>query len=195
VDSGSRGKREGVGIDLGLSAEEKETLRQIAQAAIRSRCLKVPMTTETPALTPKLEELRGAFVCLKEKDGQLRGCIGMIEGRAPLHQTIRDMAVQAAFADPRFCPLEPGELDGLQLEISVLTPLERIQDVESIHIGTHGLCLRRGYQSGLLLPQVAVEQGWEREEFLQWTCRKAGLPAQAWKESETEIYVFSADIF
>jgi len=195
VRSTSEETHKDVGIDLGLSTEEKETLRRIAREAIRSRCLKTPMATEPPVLTPKLEESRGAFVCLKENDGHLRGCIGMIVGRAPLHQTIREMAVQAAFADPRFCPVGPGELDGLELEISVLTPMERIHDVEAIRIGAHGLWICRGDNSGLLLPQVAVEHGWSREEFLKWTCQKAGLPPQAWKDKETEIYVFSADIF
>lgn len=182
-----------VGVDLGLSPEEKETLREIAYQAIRSRCLGEPMP-DIPASTPKLNELRGAFVCL-HKGGELRGCIGMIEARKPLHVTIREMAVQAAFSDPRFCALDRGELAQIDLELSVLTPLERIADPSRIEIGRHGLLVRRGYHSGLLLPQVAEEHGWGRREFLEWTCRKAGLSLDAWKDSETEIYVFSADVF
>ena len=182
-----------VGVDLGLSEDEKTTLRRIADAAIRNHCLGTKMP-EPSDLSPKLEEHRGAFVCIK-KNGELRGCIGMIEGRGPLHKTIRDMAVQAAFADPRFCGVEARELQDLNLEISVLTPMERIKSPEDVRVGTHGLYIRRGYASGLLLPQVASEHGWSRTEFLEWTCRKAGLPGNAWQDPDTEIYVFSADIF
>lgn len=194
ADESRSGQKKGkVGVDLGLSAEEKETLRKIAQEAIRSRCLGQTMP-ETAAETPKLQESRGAFVCIK-KAGELRGCIGMIEGRGPLHETIRTMAVQAAFADPRFCALDGSELEQIALEISVLTPLVRIKDTSEIEIGKHGLYIRKGYYSGLLLPQVATEQGWDRMQFLEWTCKKAGLPSNAWKEPDTEIYSFSADIF
>ncbi len=180
-------------IDLGLSPEEKNTLRTIALQAIRSKCLKQPIP-ESPALTPKLNEPRGAFVCL-HKGKDLRGCIGMIEGFGPLYKTVKNMAIQAAFADPRFCPLDPDELDDLDLEISVLTPLERIKDPSQIEIGKHGLLIRKKFYSGLLLPQVATEQGWDRYQFLEATCRKASLPPVAWKEKDTELYVFSADIF
>ncbi|HOV85449.1 MAG TPA: AmmeMemoRadiSam system protein B [Syntrophobacteraceae bacterium] len=189
----SREGRGRVGVDLGLSPEEKDALRRIAYEAIRSRCLGTQMP-EIPVDLPKLEEKRGAFVCL-HKDGSLRGCIGMIEGKEPLHRTVQNMAVQAAFADPRFCALAPEELEKIDLEISVLTPLERIQDPSEVKIGKHGLFIRKGYHSGLLLPQVATEHGWGAVEFLEWTCRKAGLPPHAWKAEDAEIYVFSADIF
>ena len=119
----------------------------------------------------------------------------MIEAREPLHQTIRAMAVQAAFADPRFCALQPGELDEIHIEISVLTPLERIYDPAQIEVGKHGIYVRKGYHSGLLLPQVATEHGWDRGQFLEWTCRKAGLSTNAWKDPSTEIFIFSADVF
>jgi len=191
--SQSEKEKSKVGIDLGLSADEKETLKTIAFEAIRSRCLGHSMPA-MEAGTAKLQESRGAFVCLK-KSGELRGCIGMIEGRGPLHETIRTMAIQAAFADPRFCALDGTELDQIDLEISVLTPLIRIKDPSDIEIGKHGLFIRKSYASGLLLPQVAVEQGWDRMQFLEWTCKKAGLSPHSWKESDTEIYIFSADIF
>lgn len=180
-------------LGLELSADDKLTLRQIAVAAIRSKCLRQPMP-EIASSSPNLREHRGAFVCL-HKGGELRGCIGMIEGFGPLSQTVREMAVQAAFADPRFCPLVPQELDELDIEISVLTPLERIRDPSEIEIGKHGLLIRRHSHSGLLLPQVATEHGWDRNQFLEWTCRKASLPPKAWRESDTELYVFSADVF
>ncbi len=186
-------KRHEAAIDLGLSPEEKKTLRAIALQAIRSKCLKQPMPA-LPPLTPILKEERGAFVCL-HKGKDLRGCIGMIDGFGPLYQTVREMAIQAAFGDPRFCPLDPGELDDLDLEISVLTPMQRIKDASQIEIGKHGLLVRKKSHSGLLLPQVATDQGWDRNEFLEATCRKASLPPAAWKEKDTDLYVFSADIF
>jgi MEMO1 family protein len=189
----SSSHRHKASIDLGLSFEEKQTLREIALQAIRSKCLQQPMPT-TPALSPKLKETRGAFVCL-HKGKDLRGCIGMIEGFGPLHQTVKEMALQAAFSDPRFCPLDRDELNDLDLEISVLTPLEQVRDPSQIEIGKHGLLIRKKSHSGLLLPQVATEQGWDRYQFLEATCRKASLAPAAWKEKETQIYMFSADIF
>ncbi|MDY0038997.1 MAG: AmmeMemoRadiSam system protein B, partial [Desulforhabdus sp.] len=171
--------RSKVGVDLGLSEEEKITLRELAYQTIRGRCLGEPLP-EFSAQTPKLQEHRGAFVCVK-KAGELRGCIGMIEAKTPLHETIKNMAIQAAFSDPRFCAVEPSELNQIDLEISVLTPMERIRDIDRIEIGKHGLYIRKGYQSGLLLPQVATENNWDREQFLQWTCKKAGLAKNEWK--------------
>lgn len=182
-----------VGIDLGLSEEDKNALRELAFKTIQSRCFGEPPPEFTTTST-KLREPRGAFVCIK-KAGNLRGCIGMIEAKEPLYKTIKNMAVQAAFSDPRFCSLDPSELADIQVEISVLTPLERIKDPAQIEIGKHGLYLRKGFHSGLLLPQVATENDWDREQFLEWTCRKAGLPPHAWKDPEAELYVFSADVF
>jgi AmmeMemoRadiSam system protein A len=105
------------------------------------------------------------------------------------------MAEAAAFQDPRFPPVSSQELDQLDYEISVLTPLRRIKDVEEIQVGIHGIYLKRGGSSGLLLPQVATEWGWDRTTFLEHTCTKAGLPEDAWKDTKTEIYIFSADVF
>ncbi len=182
-----------VGVDLGLSEEEKKILKRLAYEAILAKIENRPQP-EPERLTPRLQEPRGAFVTINNR-GTLRGCIGSIVARAPLYQTVRDMAVQAAFGDPRFPPLGRDEVDEIDIEISVLTPLERIDDPGLIEIGKHGLFLRRGSYSGLLLPQVAMEHGWNREEFLRWTCRKAGLDESAWQDSRTEIYVFSADVF
>lgn len=192
-ENASRQGERRAGIDLGLSDEEKETLLEIARQAIRSRCQGDP-APEMPVASPRLKEQRGVFVCL-HKGSDLRGCIGMIEGRGALCDAVRDMAIQAAFGDPRFCALETGELDEIDIEISVLTPLERISDPSEIEIGKHGLYIRKRYQSGILLPQVAIDQGWDRGQFLEWTCNKAGLPRNAWKDPDAEIYIFSADIF
>ncbi len=186
-------EREKVGVDLGLSESEKKTLHEIALQAIQHRC-RGQSVPALPPLSPKLNEHRGAFVCL-HKGEELRGCIGMIEAGAPLHETIKDMAIQAAFADPRFCPLAKEELGEIDLEISVLTPLELMNDPSEIEIGKHGLLIRQGYHSGLLLPQVATENGWDRMQFLEWTCRKAGLPKKAWKDPDARVYLFSADVF
>jgi AmmeMemoRadiSam system protein A len=179
--------------DLGLSAEEKEKLREVAFHAIRCRCLGEAMP-DIAVEAPRLKEPGAAFVCI-HKGKDLRGCIGMIEARAPLWETIKRMAVQAAFEDPRFCGLAGDELDEIDIEISVLTPMRRIGDPSEIEIGNHGLFIRRGIRSGLLLPQVATEHNWNREQFVKWTCHKAGLPEEAWKDENVELYVFSADVF
>ena len=139
-------------------------------------------------------ESRGAFVTINKK-GQLRGCIGYIEGRGPLYKTVEKMAEEAAFRDPRFDPVKERELPELEIEISVLTPLKKITDINEIEVGKHGIYIKKGWNSGLLLPQVATDYGWDRLTFLEHTCQKAGLPANAWKEKNTEIYIFSADIF
>jgi len=179
-------------IDLGLSGEEKQALLRIARESIEAELRgEAPPAAEGQG-TP--DEKRGAFVSLKKR-GKLRGCIGMIEAKKPLAQTVEEMAVAAAFQDPRFPPLRREELKDLRVEISVLTPLRRVADVGAIEIGTHGLYIRKGARAGLLLPQVAIEWRWDRETFLRETCRKAGLAPDAWRDPETEIYLFSADVF
>jgi len=181
------------GVDLGLSAEEKEKLRQVALQAIRCRCLGEAMP-DSEVEAPRLKEPGAAFVCI-HKGKDLRGCIGMIEARAPLWETVKKMAVEAAFGDPRFCALAADELDRIDIEISVLTPMRRIKELSEIEVGRHGILIRRGLRSGLLLPQVATEHNWDREQFLKWTCHKAGLPEKAWKDKDVEVYIFSADVF
>lgn len=185
--------RKKTGVSLGLTAEEKNTLRRIALTAIEAR-LKGERLSGSVALTETLKEKRGAFVSL-HSHGRLRGCIGRIQANQPLHRTVEEMALAAAFEDPRFSPLSQKEFENLDLEISVLTPLQRIKDVQEIEIGKHGLYLKKGFHAGLLLPQVATEYNWDRATFLEETCRKAGLPPNAWKEKDSEIYFFSADIF
>jgi hypothetical protein len=182
-----------VGVDLGLTEEEKKTLHHIAKTVIENKARGAALP-EFKIESPILKENRGAFVTL-QKRGQLRGCIGYIEGHGPLHNTIKEMAEAAAFRDPRFSPVKEKELPELDIEISVLTPLRRIKDVNEIQVGTHGIYIKKGWSSGLLLPQVATEYGWDRQTFLEHTCQKAGLPSTAWKEKDAEIYIFSADIF
>ena len=140
------------------------------------------------------QERRGAFVTL-HKHGQLRGCIGYIVGIAPLLDTIQRMAIASAFEDPRFPSLEKEEFKYLNIEISVLTPLKKVRDISEIKIGRDGLLIRKGFYQGLLLPQVAEEEGWDVETFLKHTCLKAGLYPDVWKEEGTTIEKFSAQIF
>ena len=180
------------GIDTGLADDEKQALLRIARASIQAELAgKKPPVVKGQGT---LEEKRGAFVSLKKR-GRLRGCIGFIEAKKPLARTVEEMAVAAAFHDPRFEPVRREELKDLKLEISVLTPLRKVGDVGEIEVGTHGLYIRNGSRAGLLLPQVATEYGWDGDTFLKETCRKAGLAPDAWRDPETEIYLFSADVF
>jgi AmmeMemoRadiSam system protein A len=180
------------GIDVGLTDDEKQTLLQIARASIRAELAgkKPPATIGQGTL----QEKRGAFVSLKKR-GHLRGCIGFIEAKKPLARTVEEMALAAAFQDPRFEPLKKEAFKHLRVEISVLSPLRKTADVGQIEVGNHGLYVRKGSRAGLLLPQVATEYGWDRETFLKETCRKAGLAPDAWRDPETEIFLFSADVF
>ncbi len=176
-----------------LTAKDKAVLLDIAKSIINAKLKnKVPPKVEITSAV--LKEKRGAFVTLKKR-GHLRGCIGYIKAVKPLWETIEEMAVAAAFHDPRFPALKDDELKDLSFEISVLSPLQRINNIDEIEVGKHGLYIISGYNSGLLLPQVAIEYGWDRETFLQETCYKAGLPPQSWIDQETEIYIFSADYF
>ena len=182
-----------VGVDLGLSDQDKKSLHQIAKTVIENK-VRGKAAPEFKVESPILKENRGAFVTIQKK-GQLRGCIGYIEGQGPLYKTIEEMAEAAAFRDPRFVPVTEKELPDLEIEISVLTPLKKITDVNEIQVGKHGIYIKQGWLSGLLLPQVATEYGWDRQTFLGHTCEKAGLPSNAWKDKNTDIYIFSADIF
>ncbi len=149
---------------------------------------------EAPDVPKTLKKKMGAFVCLKTK-GELKGCIGYLKAYAPLDETVKRMAVEAAFHDPRFMPLNVDEWRQTDIEISVLTPMKKISDVGEIEVGVHGIYIQGDSGSGLLLPQVATENGWDRETFLKHTCLKAGLPPNAWQSKGTAIYIFSADVF
>jgi AmmeMemoRadiSam system protein A len=135
-----------------------------------------------------------AFVTVRVA-GELRGCIGTFEAREPLWDTVHEMATAAATRDPRFAPLAARDLPGLTIDVSVLAPARRIRDSAEIELGRHGLEIRRAGRRGLLLPQVATDHELDRETFLAETCRKAGLPAGAWREADTEIWAFEAEVF
>ncbi len=151
---------------------------------------------ESPELSddPFYREERGLFVTL-HKHGELRGCIGYIEGIKPLSEALFEMAGSAAFRDPRFTPLEAEELPEIDIEISLLSPLKRVDSYRDIRIGKHGIVLKMPPYQSVFLPQVAPEQGWDLPETLQHLCLKAGLPVDAYLRSECEFYVFTAEIF
>jgi AmmeMemoRadiSam system protein A len=184
--------RQKAGVDLHFSDDERDLLKKLAKNSIEK--VLFGKEEECPEVPAVLKKKMGAFVCLKTK-GELKGCIGYIRGQLPLDQTVRRMAVEAAFHDPRFMPLDETEWKNTDIEISVLTPMNRISDIEEIQVGVHGIYLERGADSGLLLPQVATENRWDRTTFLAYACMKAGLPRDAWKSKETHIYIFSADVF
>jgi AmmeMemoRadiSam system protein A len=177
---------------MNLSPHEKEQLKQLARQTIENVFFGKDKGKFEP--TETLKEKRGAFVTIKKKD-QLRGCIGYLKGVLPLYETIREMAIQAAFSDPRFSPLQKNEWEDIDIEISVLTPLKKMSDVSEIEVGVHGLYIEKGPYSGLLLPQVATEHHWDSITFLENTCYKAGLQKDAWKSKDAVIYIFSADVF
>jgi AmmeMemoRadiSam system protein A len=177
---------------MNLSPHEKEQLKELARQTIEG--VLFGKNTDEFEPTETLKEKRGAFVTIKKKD-QLRGCIGYLKAVLPLYETIREMAIQAAFDDPRFSPLQKNEWKDINIEISVLTPMKKLSDVSEIMVGVHGLYIEKGPYSGLLLPQVATEHRWNSIAFLENTCYKAGLPKDAWKSKDTVIYIFSADVF
>jgi AmmeMemoRadiSam system protein A len=176
-----------------LTTKEKQYLLALARRAI---CEDLGLPVEPLAIlsTKALETHCGAFVTLKIADG-LRGCIGYIEGVKPLTETVTEMARAAAFRDPRFPALLKSEMPSINLEISALSPVSRLTDPELIEVGRHGLIVEKDAHRGLLLPQVAVEYNWNRTEFLEYTCQKAGLQPDAWRDSDTSIFVFSAIVF
>lgn len=176
-----------------LTSGERSELLRIARTAIKEKLEGRTWNPDEPP-TPRLAQKQGAFVTLHEQ-GFLRGCIGYIVGVKPLYLTVADMARQAAFADPRFRPLTPAEYPKIDIEITVLSPLRKISNPADVRVGKHGLLVRRGPYQGVLLPQVAVEEGWDRETFLAHTCRKAGLPPSSWKEEQTELFVFTGEVF
>ncbi len=170
-----------------------QALLQAAREAVAARL--AGRDWHAPREPVELRQPRGVFVTLRRRgDGALRGCIGLIEARLPLGEAVGEAARGAAFRDPRFDPVAPAELDALRVEVSVLSPLSPL-GAEQVRVGTHGLLLRCAGRSGLLLPQVPLEQGWTRDEFLDGLCRKAGLPAGAWRRSDACLEGFTAEVF
>jgi AmmeMemoRadiSam system protein B/AmmeMemoRadiSam system protein A len=177
-----------------LSEPEKSELLALARKSVEY-VVQEQNPYEPPASTSNtLNQERGAFTTLKES-GELRGCIGYTAAAKPLYITVRDTATLAAMRDPRFSPVTASELPKLEYEISVLSPLRRVTDVQQIKVGEHGLLMKNGDSEGLLLPQVPVEQRWDRHTFLEQTCRKAGMLASCWMDEDTDIFSFTAVVF
>ncbi len=178
---------------MALTGDDKRVLLGIARKSIIGRLGNEPPLAEVYE-SPELSTHAGAFVTL-HKHGELRGCIGRFTSDGPLFETITEMALSAAFEDPRFPEVTMDEVPALHIEISVLSPLKLISDTEEITVGTHGIYIIKGANRGVLLPQVATENGFDRETFLDHTCMKAGLYPGAWREGALRIYTFTADIF
>jgi AmmeMemoRadiSam system protein A len=176
-----------------LSDEDKRFLLRLARDSMAAHAAGERFAD--PAEVPDgTKAVQGAFVSL-HKEGQLRGCIGYVEGIRPLWQAVRDLAVEASARDPRFAPVRPREVEEIDIEISVLSPLEPIKGREQVEVGTHGLMVRYAGHSGLLLPQVATQYAWDAEKFLEQTCWKAGLPLETWRNPNAELLRFSATVF
>lgn len=182
------------GEDEMLNEAQKKRLLKIAREGIETYLTtnkKLEVKEDDPVFNREL----GAFVTL-HKHGQLRGCIGNIVGRGPLYLTVRDMAIESATGDPRFASVTVSELKDIDIEISVLSELKKIDNPDEIVLGKHGVLVRSGFRSGVFLPQVATETGWSKEEFMSSLCaHKAGLPPDAWKTGEVDIYIYTAEVF
>jgi len=178
---------------MNLTTEEKKYLLVLARRII---ILKSEKKTYRPEkyFSTSLKQKTGLFVTLK-KFQKLRGCIGYVEGIKSLQKAVEEMAIAAAFEDPRFPPISKDEIKDLEIEISILSPLQTIADINHIEIGRHGIIIEQNLMRGLLLPQVATDYNWDVQTFLEQTCLKAGLPADAWSEKSATIQIFSTDIF
>jgi AmmeMemoRadiSam system protein A len=175
-----------------LTADERAQLLRLARSAV-TEFVGRQAVIEDPTQNPKLLAPKGVFVTLKKR-GELRGCIGFIEPVAPLSLAVIRAAIYAATEDPRFPPVGAGELKDLTFELSVLTPPKEITNCALVQVGRHGIVVSRGGQKGVLLPQVPVENGWDRETYLQEGCLKAGLPPDAWRKG-AKVFVFEAIVF
>ncbi|UCF32018.1 MAG: AmmeMemoRadiSam system protein B [bacterium] len=177
----------------GLSLADKQSLLTLARRSLDQFVREGTLPSVFPG-SEALKEPGASFVTLKIGD-QLRGCIGQLEATMPLHRSVAEMTRSSCSRDMRFKPVQPEEVDRIRIEISVLTPFSPVTDPLDIRVGEDGLYLAAQGRTGVLLPQVPVEQGWDRNAFLDAICRKAGLPSGAWKEAGAKLYKFQADVF
>jgi len=177
-----------------LGAREKSELLALARKSVEYAVKEKKAYEPAASSSESLNQERGAFVTLRES-GELRGCIGYTSAVKPLYMTVRDTATLAALRDTRFQPVTASELPQIEYEVSVLSPLRRVLDVRQIKVGQHGLLMKNGIYEGLLLPQVPVEENWDRQRFLEETCAKAGMRAGCWKDENTDIFMFTAVVF
>ena len=175
---------------------KKRTLLKVARDTVESIILRKPIK-KPQSDDPELNAPCGCFVTLKNH-GRLRGCIGQFTSDSPLIELVAEMAKASATGDPRFLadPITSRELKQLDIEISVLSPLQRTDEPLSLRLGVDGIYIKRGCASGCFLPQVATETGWSKEEFLSYCCaHKAGLAPDAWKDPKTQVHLFTAEAF
>jgi AmmeMemoRadiSam system protein A len=179
---------------MALSDADKLTLLRTARQTLEDH-LDDGRAPNCETDNPALLEHRATFVTLRQHEtGDLRGCRGETVARQPLIESVAHMAIASATDDPRFPPVALGEVPSLHIEISALTPLAPIE-AEDVEVGRHGLLISRDQHSGLLLPQVPVDHGWNKDEFLDWVCRKAGLPDGAWRSTDADLYGFECEIW
>jgi AmmeMemoRadiSam system protein A len=178
-----------------VETTDRQRLLDLARATVEATARRTSRPTLTQEeLTPGLLAPAAAFVTLR-RDGDLRGCIGLMRYDTSLWVNVREAAVAAARDDPRFMPVSSEELEGLEVEVSVLEPPRRIDDAGEFVAGQHGIVVERGDCRALLLPQVAPEMGWGETEMLEAVCRKAGLRPDAWRDRATRLYVFESTCF
>jgi len=185
-----------IGGGVVMDDTQKRTLLAVARDTVEAVITRRPIP-EPRSDDPELNAHCGCFVTLKNK-GRLRGCIGQFTSEDPLIELVSQMAKASATGDPRFLadPITPRELKDLDVEISVLSPLKRTDNPLSLRLGVDGIYIKRGRASGCFLPQVATETGWSKEGFLSYCCaHKAGLAADAWRDPDTEVYLFTAEVF
>jgi len=188
-------------MSFAINADEQKYLLECARESIASELEgREPRYPRSDAAkSPILQQPCGAFVTLHKPnafgDRSLRGCIGRMTASLPLEETVRVIACAAAFDDPRFPPLESDELEHCHIEISALSPMEICPDPRQVKVGVHGLYLVKGGRSGVLLPQVPVEQGWNLDEYLDYICVKAGLPPKSYNSPDATLHTFTAMVF
>lgn len=176
-----------------LEDSDKAKLLKLARTTLENHFTKKKMPPCDISSSALLEH-KGAFVSLHRGE-ELRGCIGQLFPDRELYRIVQHCVLSAALEDTRFDPVTQNEVSELEIEISVLTPFRRIRDVEEIEVGRHGLYMVRGESRGLLLPQVATQYHWDRTTFLEHTCLKSGLPPTAWRDPQTNIHTFEAQVF
>jgi len=177
-----------------LNGYEKSELLALARKSAEYAVREKKMYEPTASASEVLNQERGAFVTLR-KSGELRGCVGYTSAAKPLYMAVRDTATLAALRDSRFQPVSASELPQIDYEVSVLSPLRRVLDIRQIKVGQHGLLMKNGAYEGLLLPQVPVEEKWDRQTFLDEICAKAGMRSGCWKDENTDIFMFTAVVF
>jgi len=177
-----------------LTGHERSELLALARKSVEYAVREHKAYEPSASASEVLNEERGAFVTLR-MSGELRGCIGYTSAVKPLYMTVRDTATFAALRDPRFPPVSASELSQIDYEVSVLSPFRRVLDVRQIKVGQHGLLMKNGVYEGILLPQVPVDEKWDRKRFLEETCAKASMHSGCWKEENTDIFMFTAVVF